>query len=592
MCVVISLLFCLIVSPAFGADYNFSLSLSSIDDHVTVSARNQSTTNALIKGLDVGLAGNTYVLINTDTILPPNSGITRGSSVNAPPLPGTYPLIVTLSYYNDKQIATLRHVGQFSYRQQAFLPESCRLDDAIIGRTGEIILRGSRPELWRLVLPNEIQIISEKIQTGLKIIRVKSTLDGLNAVYPYFAVAEDVKEGIHRTAFARGSIRVLSASTLQPGKGKMPTAVLLALLGVFIMACGLAGGSNDSRTTASLHKYASRMILITVSYLLLKNADRLIAWTLDYLDSPFYGKIATGMIGHFNGSNYQYFFSYFIDYYYLSCLFLLYPYLYYRDSEIQLRNDKYSSLMMSAFSIKDAFKGGRLYWNYTSRLGFLTGCVKIFFLPYLVSWVINNTFHQFNISKSFAFNLATINAWLVALFIYIDTTIFCFGYLLEFDFLKNKIKSVEPTLLGWLVCLWCYPPFNTFSFRMFDHQLIDIGHTFPAWVLAITTCLITILWGVFAWASVALGWKASNLTSRGIVITGPYKYVRHPAYSAKLFVFFLQGIFLGQYFLGLLIGFASIYVLRAWTEERHLSGDLNYLEYKKKVRWRFIPYLI
>ena len=592
--IAISILFHLIVSPAFGADYNFSLSLSSIDNHVTVSVRNQSTTDAIVKGLDVELAGNAYILVNTDTLLPPNSDIARDSPVKLPPLPGTYPLIVTLSYYNDKQIATLRHVGPFHYREQALLPESCRLDEVTIAPTGEIVIRSQRPELWRLVLPNEIKILSEKIQMDRKVITVKSTLAGLNNAYPYFAVAEDVQEGIHRTALNRGFIKVQSASTLQSGKGKIPTVALLALLGAFVIACCLSGGSNglNKRTAASLHKYASRMLLLTVSYLMLKNADKLIAGTLDYLDSPFYLKIANGLIGHFNGSNYQYFFSYFIDYYYLSCFFLIYPYLYYRKSEGQLHDDKYSSLMMSVFSIKDVIKGGRLHWNYISRLGFLTCCVKIFFVPYLVSWVINNTFHQFNISKSFTFDLATINAWLVALFIYIDTTIFCFGYIFEFDFLKNKIKSVEPTLFGWMVCLWCYPPFNAFSFGMFDHELIDIGHTFPAWILAITTCLITILWGVFAWASVALGWKASNLTSRGIIKTGPYRYVRHPAYSAKLLVFYIQGVFFGQYFLGLLIGLTIVYVLRAWTEERHLSSDPDYIEYKELVRWRFLPCLI
>ena len=38
---------------------------------------------------------------------------------------------------------------------------------------------------------------------------------------------------------------------------------------------------------------------------------------------------------------------------------------------------------------------------------------------------------------------------------------------------------------------------------------------------------------VFAWSSVALGFKASNLTNRGIVSRGPYAFVRHPAYAAK-----------------------------------------------------------
>ena len=39
--------------------------------------------------------------------------------------------------------------------------------------------------------------------------------------------------------------------------------------------------------------------------------------------------------------------------------------------------------------------------------------------------------------------------------------------------------------------------------------------------------------GIYVWASLALGWRASNLTNRGIVTTGPYRWLRHPAYAAK-----------------------------------------------------------
>ena len=39
--------------------------------------------------------------------------------------------------------------------------------------------------------------------------------------------------------------------------------------------------------------------------------------------------------------------------------------------------------------------------------------------------------------------------------------------------------------------------------------------------------------GVYAWATLALGLRASNLTNRGIVTTGPYRWLRHPAYVAK-----------------------------------------------------------
>lgn len=47
---------------------------------------------------------------------------------------------------------------------------------------------------------------------------------------------------------------------------------------------------------------------------------------------------------------------------------------------------------------------------------------------------------------------------------------------------------------------------------------------------------------IYAWASWALGLKASNLTNRGIVTTGPYKYIRHPAYICKNTAWLIGGI--------------------------------------------------
>jgi protein-S-isoprenylcysteine O-methyltransferase Ste14 len=38
-----------------------------------------------------------------------------------------------------------------------------------------------------------------------------------------------------------------------------------------------------------------------------------------------------------------------------------------------------------------------------------------------------------------------------------------------------------------------------------------------------------------------------------------------------------------------LLGWNLLYVARAITEEQHLSADPHYREYKKRVRYRFIP---
>jgi protein-S-isoprenylcysteine O-methyltransferase Ste14 len=104
---------------------------------------------------------------------------------------------------------------------------------------------------------------------------------------------------------------------------------------------------------------------------------------------------------------------------------------------------------------------------------------------------------------------------------------------------------------------------------------------------------------------VALAFKASNLTNRGIVSHGPYARVRHPAYAAKnlawwigalpnLYAIFASGnLRYGLYALLSLSGWTLLYVLRAITEERHLlMGGNGYAEYTQRVRWRFIPGII
>ena len=110
--------------------------------------------------------------------------------------------------------------------------------------------------------------------------------------------------------------------------------------------------------------------------------------------------------------------------------------------------------------------------------------------------------------------------------------------------------------------------------------------------------------GVYSWASWSLGLKASNLTHRGIVSTGAYAFVRHPAYFFKNLAWWVGGIPAifagfsrdfsdGFYIVFCLAGWSTLYFLRAITEERHLmSVDDDYLVYAAKVRYRFIPFLI
>ncbi len=163
------------------------------------------------------------------------------------------------------------------------------------------------------------------------------------------------------------------------------------------------------------------------------------------------------------------------------------------------------------------------------------------------------------------------------------------GYCLESQWLKNKTRSVEPTALGWAAAISCYPPFNdvlgTYLPLDQSHQFITDEH----WKM-VCRGLMLAAFTIYAAATVAFGFKFSNLTNRGITDKGPYRFIRHPAYVCKGFAWwmeYLPNMSLQTAFF--LTGLNLVYALRAWTEERHLSQDPDYVAYKKKVPWVLIP---
>jgi protein-S-isoprenylcysteine O-methyltransferase Ste14 len=193
---------------------------------------------------------------------------------------------------------------------------------------------------------------------------------------------------------------------------------------------------------------------------------------------------------------------------------------------------------------------------------------------------------------------------LFQLILFVDTFLFTIGYILEVPALGNRIRSVDPTFFGWFVCLACYPPFNEFTARYLPWQSVDFPQLDNDLLhFALNIVLLASL-AVFSWASVALGFKASNLTNRGIVTDGPYAFVRHPAYAAKTFAWLLgaaPGVAAafttdwrsGIYAVVVFGGWTLIYALRALTEERHLLMLNNgYAQYIRRVPHRFIPGVI
>ena len=78
-----------------------------------------------------------------------------------------------------------------------------------------------------------------------------------------------------------------------------------------------------------------------------------------------------------------------------------------------------------------------------------------------------------------------------------------------------------------------------------------------------------------------------------VISTGLYGIVRHPMYTATLWMFLSMPVILGSLWsLAVFMIYIPIIVVRLLDEEQLLRKELNgYDEYCQKVRWRLLPYL-
>jgi protein-S-isoprenylcysteine O-methyltransferase Ste14 len=226
--------------------------------------------------------------------------------------------------------------------------------------------------------------------------------------------------------------------------------------------------------------------------------------------------------------------------------------------------------------------------------------VKGFFLPIMVIYLLA-TFDrmQLNLDMLQGGQVSAIR-WLVDLVSCAELAIVCVGYTLTLRALDSHIRSTNPYLVGWLVTLACYQPFNHIVsggiLAYSDGRYwFDWFGTDP--VLSSLWCAALLAsFGVWLWATAAFGLRWSNLTNRGIITNGPYRFTKHPDYLSKSIFFWLINVpFLSE--AGpvealracLLLGLINvIYFLRARTEERHLADDPDYVAYASAMNERSI----
>jgi hypothetical protein len=222
--------------------------------------------------------------------------------------------------------------------------------------------------------------------------------------------------------------------------------------------------------------------------------------------------------------------------------------------------------------------------------------VKAFFLPLMFVWLTQNLrtildWH-FQVESFLPFYHLTFNLILLC-----DVLFACFGYIFTLRILDSHIRSTEPTLLGWFVALLCYEPFWGLIGGQYLHYRISMG--WDTW-LEHSSAFVQVVWGgsilvltiIYGWSTMVFGFRFSNLTHRGIITRGPFRFMKHPAYFCKNLSWWLIDVpylAVGGWLEGLrhcllLLMLNGVYFLRAKTEERHLSRDADYVAYAAWIR--------
>lgn len=260
-------------------------------------------------------------------------------------------------------------------------------------------------------------------------------------------------------------------------------------------------------------------------------------------------------------------------------------YIAYVDRRLREPNDAYAQL--------GALLVGRRPDDWGSLTLHARGwAVKGFFLPLMFVYVANGLDALWGqpLFPDWA-NFQQVYERLFDFMFLVDVLLAAVAYTLTLRVFDTQMRSVEPTAGGWIVCLACYPPFNglTGQYFPFDQDQLYWGKVFAPvpLVYAVWGGAILVLVLIYAMSTAAFGLRFSNLTNRGIITSGPYRWSKHPAYISKNISWWLISVpfIAGAGWLQavqsclLLGGVNLVYFLRARTEERHLSLDPTYRDY-------------
>lgn len=118
----------------------------------------------------------------------------------------------------------------------------------------------------------------------------------------------------------------------------------------------------------------------------------------------------------------------------------------------------------------------------------------------------------------------------------------------------------------------------------------------PTWVVIVASVVLLIAYALYAEVmreNAYLSRTVEVQENQKVIDTGLYGIVRHPMYAVTLWLFLSIPVVLGSWWsLLCFLPYVAVIVVRIRNEEKVLEAGLEgYAEYKKRVKYRILPFL-
>ena len=168
-----------------------------------------------------------------------------------------------------------------------------------------------------------------------------------------------------------------------------------------------------------------------------------------------------------------------------------------------------------------------------------------------------------------------------------------YGHTMLTSLFTSSIRNVDFTLMGWFTTMICYGPLLGVVIWRFMPELHGLDPVYTDgpwfWLVKISTVWLNLLYTLSIFN---LGKRFGVMVDKGLVDWGFYTVVRHPSYTLESLMFVCMEM-VGFTTVGPWIA-ASVFILeyyfRSEREDDFMgSSNPDYVEYRDRVRWRYIP---